>query len=136
MDPPDCPENILIPKSYIICKYNMMKNMKILIFQRRFSYHLSFLRNLSKRYWLFFCHYYYENFFAMNCIVFTFIKKYNHTERRIAWMRQFNEDTRVKIPATIQFMRIGYAYQSLKDINYHSGTRILLDRFKKSIEKS
>ena len=50
-------------------------------------------------------------------------------------MRQFNEDTRVKIPATIQFMRIGYAYQSLKDINYHSGTRILLDRFKKSIEK-
>ena len=41
-------------------------------------------------------------------------------------MRKFNEDTRVKIPATVQFMRIGYAYQSLKDINYHSGTRIII----------
>lgn len=26
----------------------------------------------------------------------------------------FNEDTRVKIPATIQFLRLGYQYQSLK----------------------
>ena len=30
-------------------------------------------------------------------------------------MTHFNEDTRVKIPATIQFMRLGYQYQSLKD---------------------
>ena len=29
-------------------------------------------------------------------------------------MAVFNEDTRIKIPATIQFMRIGYEYQSLK----------------------
>ena len=34
-------------------------------------------------------------------------------------MSKFNEDTRVKIPATIQFMRLGYAYQSLKDIDIH-----------------
>ena len=27
----------------------------------------------------------------------------------------FNEDTRVKIPATIQYLKIGYNYQSLKD---------------------
>ena len=30
-------------------------------------------------------------------------------------MAVFNEDTRVKIPATIQFLRIGYSYQSIKD---------------------
>ena len=31
-------------------------------------------------------------------------------------MPVFNEDTRVKIPATIQFLRLGYEYQSLKDV--------------------
>lgn len=29
-------------------------------------------------------------------------------------MLHFNEDTRVKFPATVQFMRLGYSYQSLK----------------------
>ena len=29
-------------------------------------------------------------------------------------MAVFNEDTRVKIPATIQFLRLDYHYQSLK----------------------
>ena len=29
--------------------------------------------------------------------------------------KHFNEDTRVKFPATIQFLRLGYEYQSLKD---------------------
>ncbi len=29
-------------------------------------------------------------------------------------MAVFNEDTRVKIPATIQFLRLYYHYQSLK----------------------
>lgn len=29
-------------------------------------------------------------------------------------MAVFNEDSRVKIPATIQFLRLGYDYQSLK----------------------
>ena len=35
-------------------------------------------------------------------------------------MAVFNEDTRVKIPATIQFLRLGYEYQSLKDIDLHT----------------
>ncbi len=50
-------------------------------------------------------------------------------------MAEFNEDTRVKIPATIQFMRIGYDYLSLKDIIIHHSTRIAVDVFKNSIEK-
>ena len=50
-------------------------------------------------------------------------------------MAIFNEDTRVKIPATIQFLRLGYKYQSLKDINLHSETRIAINRFKSAIEK-
>lgn len=50
-------------------------------------------------------------------------------------MAVFNEDTRVKIPATIQFLRLGYEYQSLKDIDLHSETRIAINRFKPAIEK-
>lgn len=50
-------------------------------------------------------------------------------------MAVFNEDTRVKIPATIQFMRIGYGYQSLKTIELHHETRIAVNRFKSAIEK-
>lgn len=50
-------------------------------------------------------------------------------------MAVFNEDTRVKIPATIQFMRLGYEYQSLKDIDLHQGTRIAINRFKPAIER-
>lgn len=50
-------------------------------------------------------------------------------------MAVFNEDTRVKIPATIQFMRLGYEYQSLKDIDLHTETRIAINRFKPSIER-
>lgn len=44
-------------------------------------------------------------------------------------MAVFNEDTRVKIPATIQFLRNGYDYQSLKDIDLHQETRIAMNRF-------
>lgn len=47
----------------------------------------------------------------------------------------FNEDTRVKIPATIQFMRIGYDYQSLKDVDLHTETRIAVNRFAPSIRR-
>ena len=47
----------------------------------------------------------------------------------------FNEDTRVKIPATIQFLRIGYDYQSMKDAVIDFDTKIFIDRFKNSIEK-
>ena len=50
-------------------------------------------------------------------------------------MAIFNEDTRVKIPATIQFMRIGYEYQSLKDIDLHTATRIAVNRFAPAIRR-
>ncbi len=36
-------------------------------------------------------------------------------ERVCESMGKFNEDTRVKIPATIHLLRLGYEYQSLKD---------------------
>ena len=50
-------------------------------------------------------------------------------------MAVFNEDTRVKIPATIQFLRLGYEYQSLKDIDLHMETRIAVNRFKPAMER-
>ena len=50
-------------------------------------------------------------------------------------MAIFNEDTRVKIPATIQFMRLGYEYQSLRDIDLHNETRIAINRFKPALER-
>lgn len=52
-------------------------------------------------------------------------------------MQKFNEDTRVKIPATIQFMRLGYNYQSLKDdkLDLDFNTKIFINRFKPAIEK-
>lgn len=52
-------------------------------------------------------------------------------------MLKFNEDTRVKIPATIQFLRQGYNYQSLKDekLDLDFNTKIFINRFKPSIEK-
>lgn len=50
-------------------------------------------------------------------------------------MAVFNEDTRVKIPATIQFMRLGYEYQSLKDVDLHTETRIAVNRFKPALEQ-
>lgn len=50
-------------------------------------------------------------------------------------MAVFNEDTRVRIPATIQFLRLGYEYQSLKDIDLHTETRIAVNRFKPALER-
>lgn len=50
-------------------------------------------------------------------------------------MAVFNEDTRVKIPATIQFLRIGYDYQSLKDADIDFQTKIFINRFKPALEK-
>lgn len=49
--------------------------------------------------------------------------------------RVFNEDTRVKIPATLQFLKIGYNYQSLDDSDIDFNTKIFLNRFKPAIEK-
>ena len=50
-------------------------------------------------------------------------------------MLHFNEDTRVKFPATIQFLRLGYNYQSLKNAQIDFNTKIFIDRFKGAIEK-
>ena len=50
---------------------------------------------------------------------------------RVPW----NEDMRVKFPATIQFMRLGYNYQSLKDAEIHTENRIFLNRFVPAIQK-
>ncbi len=52
-------------------------------------------------------------------------------------MYKFNDDTRVKIPATIQFLRIGYKYQSLKDedIDIDFNTKIFINRLKPALEK-
>ena len=50
-------------------------------------------------------------------------------------MRKFNEDTRVKLPATLQFLRIGYNYQSMKDSNVDFDTKIFVNRFKPALEK-
>lgn len=50
-------------------------------------------------------------------------------------MAVFNEDTRVKIPATIQFLRLGYNYQSLRDADIDFSTKIFINRFKPSLEK-
>ena len=47
----------------------------------------------------------------------------------------FNEDTRVKIPATIQFLRLGYNYCSLKDATIDFNTKIFINIFKDSISK-
>lgn len=47
----------------------------------------------------------------------------------------FNEDTRVKIPATIQFLRIGYHYQSLNNADIDFETKIFTNRFKPALEK-
>lgn len=47
----------------------------------------------------------------------------------------FNEDTRVKIPATIQFLRLGYNYQSLKDADVDFQTKIFVNRFKPALER-
>ena len=52
-------------------------------------------------------------------------------------MLKFNEDTRVKIPATIQFLKLGYNYQSLKDdkLDLDFNTKIFINRFKPAIER-
>jgi type I restriction enzyme R subunit len=50
-------------------------------------------------------------------------------------MTVFNEDTRVKIPAAIQFLRLGYEYQSLKDMEIDPETKIAVNRFKPALEK-
>lgn len=50
-------------------------------------------------------------------------------------IRTFNEDTRVKIPATLQFLRIGYNYQSMQDSDIDFNTKIFLNRLKPALVK-
>ncbi|WP_026391871.1 DEAD/DEAH box helicase family protein [Haploplasma modicum] len=50
-------------------------------------------------------------------------------------MLHFNEDTRVKFPATIQFLKLGYEYQTLKGARVDFETKIFIDRFKIAIER-
>lgn len=50
-------------------------------------------------------------------------------------MLHFIEDTRVKFSATIQFLRLGYEYQSLKGAQIDFDTKIFVDRFKTSLER-
>lgn len=52
---------------------------------------------------------------------------------------EFNEDTRVKIPGAIHFLRLGYNYQSIKEAKNNgyidAYTNIFINRFKPSIER-
>jgi len=50
-------------------------------------------------------------------------------------MSKFNEDTRVKVPATIHFLRLGYNYQSIRDADVDFKTKIFVNRFKSAIER-
>lgn len=50
-------------------------------------------------------------------------------------MVAFNEDMRVKIPATIQLLRLGYEYQSLREADIDFNTKIFINRFKPALEK-
>lgn len=46
-----------------------------------------------------------------------------------------NEDSRVKIPALLHFLRLGYKYQSKKDVKIDGRNNIFLDIFRQSIDK-
>lgn len=54
-------------------------------------------------------------------------------------VKKFNEDTRVKLPATIQFLRLGYDYISVSKYKKKNcidkDNNIFIDKFKDSIQK-
>jgi len=50
-------------------------------------------------------------------------------------MLTFNEDTRVKFPATAHFLRLGYEYQPLREGIIDFETKIFINRFKSSISR-
>jgi len=47
---------------------------------------------------------------------------------------KFNEDSRVKIPAILHLVRLGYEYISLKDTEWDEETNIFKDIFFASIK--
>lgn len=49
-------------------------------------------------------------------------------------MTRFNEDSRVKIPAILHLMRLGYSYLSLKDSEWDADTNIFSDIFHSAIQ--
>lgn len=50
-------------------------------------------------------------------------------------MARFDENVRVKFPASVQFMRLGYQYQSLSTDEIDFDTKIFKGRFKVALEK-
>lgn len=50
-------------------------------------------------------------------------------------MLKFDENTRVKFPATVQFLRIGYNYQPLRSGEIDFETKIFKNRFKPAISR-
>lgn len=50
-------------------------------------------------------------------------------------MLTFNEDTRVKFPATAHFLRLGYKYQALRDGEIDFETKIFKNRFVAAISR-
>ena len=47
----------------------------------------------------------------------------------------FNEDSRVKIPAILHLVRLGYQYLSIRDAKIDPDTNIFTDVFKRSLKK-
>ena len=50
-------------------------------------------------------------------------------------MTKFNEDSRVKIPAILHLLRLGYSYLSLKQSSWDKGTNIFSDVFVQAIKR-
>lgn len=50
-------------------------------------------------------------------------------------MKTFNEDTRVKFPATVHFLRLGYEYQPISEGEIDFETKIFKNRFKPAVSR-
>ena len=48
---------------------------------------------------------------------------------------KFNEDSRVKIPSILHFIKLGYTYISLKENDWDKGTNIFTDIFYSQLKK-
>lgn len=69
------------------------------------------------------------------CGIILYINIKNNALGGIIEMPRFDENTRVKFPATVQFMRLGYTYVSLKTATIDVNTNIFVKEFKESIER-
>jgi type I restriction enzyme R subunit len=59
----------------------------------------------------------------------------NISDISIFMSRNFNEDSRVKIPTILHLMKLGYEYLSLKDATWDEDTNIFTDIFNESIQR-